>query len=452
MTQQRKMVNQTLLLLYRIFSRITTEWHLLFDNDKLKNQKKSLKNYITHNWSMIADDTINNSLLVYSSAIGEFNALRPFIDHYRRNKPETKLVILAGDPQYLTPYHKAYPDAIVGLLMPPNPALYDKLFQKIKPSHTVIAEGPSLYCHFPLKMDLALPAMCMKHNVPLAILNATPWPLCFPSRIFRIEYILFRNIFKEAVIAWFTPYTQFQEQLISYGVPANRIYIVGDMKYDVAYKSTIPPTNEELTHLLTKFQGQDNKPLIVAGSVSDPQEQKEVIKGWQEVRKKWPGAKLVIAPRQIKHTKAMLPLLDYLETNNVQFSRRSEGNKTCHEANLLILDVYGELLHFYSISTLCYIGLNHGVLEPMQFEKPTIVGPAAQWDHNRPTYWMYRQLVKSGGIRELNNISELGTTLIKLLQNNAESTQMTKNATHAIQKNRGAAKHTYEILTDLTHS
>jgi len=426
------------LFIYRIFLNILDILKRIRRN-KADQRYAPLKESFIHNWAEIEKGNTKSSLIIFASAIGEFNAIRPFIDSYLACNKDSKLIILSHDLQYSSAYNKAYPFAVVGLMPVPVPRLFDELAFLVKPDVVAIAEGPCLFCHFPLRLDLSLAAMCLYHKIPLIILNATPWPKQFISRIYKIEYFLFHDIFRRAVTIWFTPYEEFKGQLKADGVPENKIKVVGDMKYDVDYKQPLKPV-DHLAGLLEIFEETPEQPLIVAGSVSSFEEQMQIISAWTCFKEKYPKAKLVLAPRQVNQYAAMVPLKEFLRTSCYNYAFRSSCKDIIQNPDLLVLDVYGELMHFYRIASLCFIGRNHGVLEPLKFEKPTLVGPAETWDHDKPTYCMYKQHVSCGTVSQVTDMRLLGNVFIKLLEDKSKQTEMIKNTNDLFLREKGASQ------------
>ncbi|MCF6195952.1 MAG: hypothetical protein L3J50_04545 [Emcibacter sp.] len=434
------------LRIYRIFLYIFNFMKRIRKKGCSKNEEASLEKIFIFNRDAIENENIEESIIIFSSAIGEFNAIKPFINSYLEDRKNCSLIILSHDPQYSDTYHSAYPNAIVGIMPAPIPALFDDLVKRTKPHIVAIAEGPCLFCHFPLRLDLSLSTMCLFHNIPLIILNATPWPKQFISRIYKIEYFLFRDLFKQAVTAWFTPYPDYKEQLSSYGIPEDRISIVGDMKYDVLFDKPLTDPDDELAFFLDSYRETPEQPLIVAGSVSSFEEQVQIISAWEQLREKYPKAKLILAPRQINQHEAMVPLREYLKNSTYKYSYRSDGEKNVEEAGLLILDVYGELMHFYNISSICYIGRNHGVLEPLKFNKPTLVGPTNTWDQDKPTYLMYQRHIEARSIEEVPDMKKLGATFIELFKDISRQKNLIKKSQKIISEEIGATRRVKKLI------
>lgn len=406
----------------------------------------SLKESFLFNWDEVEKGNIQNALIIFSPTIGELNAVRSYIDTFMENHPYNGLIILSNDAQYSEAYHKAYPKAAVGIIPPSIPKLFDELVKLTNPHLAAIAEGPCLFCHFPLRFELYFPVMCLFHKIPLIVLNANPYPKQFASRIYKIEYFFFHKLYKKAISIWFTPYQAFKKQLIEYGVSEGKINIVGDMKYDTALSQPLAPPSEELSAVLAYFKENPVQPLIVAGSVNSPEEQLQIILAWDELKRKYPKAKLVLAPRHINEYEAMVPLKKFLEKSSYNYALRSAGKVN---ADILVLDVYGELLHFYSIASICYIGRNHGILEPLRFEKPTLVGPDNTWDHDKPTYHMYRHIVESGSIIEIPDMEQMGADFIEVFEDKEKQDLLITKSNDLICQGKGASQRISHYVNEL---
>lgn len=395
------------------------------------------------NWTVVEQGRSKYSLVVYAATIGEFHPLIPIIDAYLDRWPETRLVIFSGQWQYCDAIHAAYPQAAVGVPPPGAPWLYGHLFRLLKPRVVVIGEGPCLYGHFPIPLELALPATCLGYNVPLVVVNATMFPYRPASRLDRVEGRLFAPLYRNAIRCWYTQNEIFRSWLVRAGVPEERIVITGDLRYD-SQRPLDQPTSE--LHGLLNLLAARSGPIIVAGSVNALDEQGPVIEGWLRVCKNYPEARLIIAPRHVNNSENMARLYNFLRQKKVRFSRRSEGAEAALAADVIVVDVFGELPHYYSLATIAYIGRNHTLLEPLRFNVPTVVAPRCDWASDYVTFPAYMQLIEEGGVVEVDDKANLGQVFVSLIENASYGHEVVGRALAVGERQRGASKRILDHL------
>jgi len=386
------------------------------------------------------------ALVCYAATIGEFHPLIPVIDAWLEANPQSPLLVFSGQLQYVKAISLVYPEAAVGVLPPCAPWLYDRLFRLLRPRAVVLGEGPCLHLHFPIQFDLALPAACVRHSVPLVVVNATLHKLLVPSRLERIEANLFGDLYLRALRHWYTPNDIFKSWLLEAGAPQDRIVVTGDLRFDGLKR--IGKLSTELALLLDHLRTLQ-APIVVAGSVNAIDEEGAVIDGWLELRERHPGARLVMAPRHVNNASNMAKLYDYLTAKGVRFARRSEGVERARDAEALVVDVFGELPHLYSVATVAYIGRNHGVLEPLRFEVPTVVAPRADWGGDYVTFPAYIHMIQQQAIIEAPEKKKIGEIFRRVVDEPEYGRGFVRNALRVAENERGAGRRIAQHLASL---
>lgn len=437
------------LLIYRLYASVRAVVDYLkgesppqasYQEGKKKRIRRSLSNLgesIVYRWTEVENGDYTGALVVYAATIGEFHPLMPVINTYLQRNPGTPLVIFSGQLQYLKAMNVLYPHAAIGILPPSAPWLYDQLFKRVRPSAVVLGEGPCLYTYFPIPFDLAVPAACLRHNVPMMIANATLHACHIFSAANKLEDWLFGKIYTQAIRYWYTPNDIFRSWLLKAGVPSDRIVVTGDLRFDD--QRHLGSVSAELTELLD-FLSKEGAPVIVAGSVNAIDEEGPVIDGWIEVRKKHESARLIMAPRHVNNSENMGKLYDYLAGKGIRFARRSEGVSSFKDAEVVVVDVFGELPHYYSIASIAYIGRNHGVLEPLRFLVPTVVAPQSDWIANYVTFPAYKHMIDQGGIIEAEDKKDLGLIFNRIIDDPDYGKKFVENATRVAENEKGAGE------------
>lgn len=152
------------------------------------------------------------------------------------------------------------------------------------------------------------------------------------------------------------------------------------------------------------------------------------------------SARLIMAPRHVNNSENMAKLYSYLSAKGIHFAKRSEGGDRLKSAEALVIDVFGELPHFYSVASIAYIGRNHGVLEPLRFLVPTVVAPQSDWAANYVTFPAYKHMIDHGGIIEARDKQELGQIFKRIIDDPDYGKQFVKRATQVAENERGAGE------------
>jgi len=227
------------------------------------------------------------------------------------------------------------------------------------------------------------------------------------------------------------------ERIKELGAPPSRVRITGNMKFDF----DVPIEEKMLTELKNAIGVNGRDMLIVAGSTHHGEEE-ALAAAYRELLPKFPGLRLLIAPRHIERVNTILSELKRL---GIEASRVSSGSAS----GVLILDTIGRLNYAYSLATVVFVGgslIRHGgqnPIEPAVFSKPILFGP-----------YMFnfrdvaKLLVSSGGAVQLPGREDLSLVLSMLLSSPAERARLGGNAKKAVTENRGATERNLETILE----
>jgi 3-deoxy-D-manno-octulosonic-acid transferase len=281
---------------------------------------------------------------------------------------------------------------------------------------------------------------CRAASVPVAVVNARISDRSFP-RYLRLR-ALWKRILRGVAIAL----AQTEEdaaRLRAIGVPAERVKLGGNLKYDVRANSTSPLV-ESIRATLP-----ETAKLLVCGSTLEGEEQ-FLLKAWPELTTVQPELHMVLAPRHPERFAAVAGLLDQ---SGIRWFRRSEW-KTADKAplapgSILLLDSIGELAAVYSLATAAFIGGSlvpaggHNPLEPAQFGVPILIG-----QH----YDNFREIVEKLKSRDAIRIVEpaaLSVVLLAMLSEESTSRSMGDRAREVFNAEAGATQRALNALLAL---
>lgn len=212
-----------------------------------------------------------------------------------------------------------------------------------------------------------------KKNIPIVIINGRISQPAFKQ--YRRVKPLIRNILKKCAYLG-VQNASYRQKFIALGAEEDKIIVSGNMKFEstrVDQKRFLSIKNSCLPYLK-----KDNNLILLAGSTHHPEE-KIILDIYKDILKEVKNITLVLAPRHIERIPSLEKTIKDFGFNPARISRLNSSLP--RENDVFLVDVIGQLLYFYGLSDICFIGgslIPHGgqnILEPIYFLKPTIFGP-----------------------------------------------------------------------------
>jgi len=233
-----------------------------------------------------------------------------------------------------------------------------------------------------------------------------------------------------------------QERIVGIGAPPEKVKILGNTKFDyLSLKESLIDKDKQhhLNELLSHRQ------IVVAGSTRRGEE-KLILNAFETTRARFQNTLLILAPRHLSRLKEVESLLNrggwrFLRRSHLE---RAEGDNSLE---VILLDTMGELLTFYSLAKVAFVGGSlvpvggHDPLEPGAFAVPVLFGP-----HMENAADSRDLLLKSDGALEVKNGAELADSLVELLSDEDKRRAMGLSAQKVIEENSGTCSKIVEIL------
>ncbi len=227
------------------------------------------------------------------------------------------------------------------------------------------------------------------------------------------------------------------------GVPENKIFVTGNLKYDEANDFTSPGALEEWK----KSLGIKKEELIlVLGSTHDPEE-KLLFTTLNEVWKKVPNLKVIVAPRHPERFSEVAGILKDLSLPFVTYSQKED--REGHE-KVILIDAMGLLRKCYQIADVGLVAGSyttkvggHSIIEPSHYGVPVIYGP-----------YMYKQqdmveLMKKNNAGLQVSQEGLCEVLTQLLSDPEERRKIGEAGAQMIRDLHGTTKKTEKSLIEM---
>jgi 3-deoxy-D-manno-octulosonic-acid transferase len=304
-----------------------------------------------------------------------------------------------------------------------------RFFDRFHPRALVLIEGD----YWPLVLDEA-----RRRGLPVAVANGRVGDRSF-GRMLRLRRFLaplFGHVGRFGVQS-----AQDRDRLTALGVPAERIAVTGNLKFETPEPQLAPELEARVRALAA------GRPVLLAGSTM-PGEEEQVLDAFERLGGGG-RALLVIAPRHPERWDEVDRLLAGRPVPALRRSRLPEGQET-QNAAVLLLDSLGELAGLYRLASAAFIGGTlvptggHNPLEPARFGVPTAVGPSM---HNFRD--MAESFDRARAWRRVADAAELAAAWGGWLDDPAAAREQGERAARLLEENRGALERTRDLLRPL---
>jgi 3-deoxy-D-manno-octulosonic-acid transferase len=238
-----------------------------------------------------------------------------------------------------------------------------------------------------------------------------------------------------------------REKLLALGVPAGRIAVTGNLKYEAPEPARSPALEEEVRRLAA------GRPVLLAGSTMAGEEE-AVLDALSHLNTRLADrldtpALLVLAPRHPERWDAVERLALARGLAAVRRSRLggAAGAGAERRPDVLLLDSLGELAGLYALAAAAFVGGTlvptggHNPLEPARFGVPTAVGPSMENFRD-----MAAEFDGALAWRRVRDGRELGEAWASWLAEPAAARQVGERAARLVEASRGALDRTLALL------
>jgi len=242
-----------------------------------------------------------------------------------------------------------------------------------------------------------------------------------------------KTINKLTLIA--TQNNQSSERFLLLGAQQDKVITAGNLKFDSNELSS-----SEITKSLQNIVGE--RKVVVFASTRDGEE-KQIIQSYLKLKHKLQAIMLII-PR---HPERFDEVFNLVNDNKLNVKRRSDELKCDDMTEFLIGDSMGEMMSYYSICDIAFIGgslSNTGgqnMLEAAASSKPIIYGPSV-FNFEEVS----KMLLESNSALQVNNADELMQTISDLLSDNEKREKLGLNAKACFESHRGAVTRLMNLI------
>ena len=373
-----------------------------------------------------------NCIWVHAASVGEIVAASPLIREFRKEFPKSPILVSVVTTSGYEMANRIIKDADSIIYFPLDlPWRAGSILRRIHPRVFMPVET-ELWPNF-LKnaKKLKIPVMMVNGRISDKSVN----------RYKHLHSVLDDMISTVRKFAMQSPIDA--EYIMRLGAPPELVTVTGNTKFDQTYTDV---SLAEKKKLISEMGLVKNGGIFLAGSTHRGEET-PVLEAFAALRKKFPEAKLIIAPRELLRTTEIVALCRHKGFSVARRTELLEEPRADHD--IVILDTIGELGRVYSIGDVIYVGgslISHGghnILGPAAHGKAIIVG------HNmfnfKDTHVLF---TKRNACITVHDEAELCGAVTRLFEDEGERRRMERETLAIVSENKGASRKTAKILRE----
>lgn len=366
-------------------------------------------------------------LLCHAVSVGEVNLLVPLLAELTRRDPHTEIVIAVTTTAGEKLARQRFPEyRIVPLPWDFSWAVHAWL-KRLAPTQLWLAE---------LEIWPNLIGACHRMGIPVKVANGRLGEKSF--RGYQRGRWWMGAAFRELEeVAAQTP--EIAERFRELG--CSRVQVTGNLKFD----GVAGDRQDARVQALARLSGWNLPagPVWVAGS-TQPEEDDLAVEVYRQLIANWPDLKLVLVPRHLQNVPRLVRQLKELA---VPFTLRSELDGTRSADNVLVVDVIGELGHWWGLADVGYVGGSMGSREGQNMIEPAAYGAAISFGPRTKNFRaIVSELLAADAAVVVRDGGELKAFVEHCLTNPAAAQARGQRARQVITRHQGAAARTVDAL------
>ena len=387
-------------------------------------------NRIAERFGFYEKENDKQTIWVHAVSYGEVNAAQTLVSSLLNENPNHQVIFTCTTPTGSALIEELFRDKVINVYLP-----YDlkgpvkRFFQWAKPKVAIIIETeiwPNIF-HY-----------CGRKEIPLILASA-----CISDDSMRKYSFLF-GLFKDSVSQGIVVASQTQEdaqKFISLGAKKERTFVTGNLKFDTEINLSSSMDTEVFRNEII------NKRFSWTAGSTHEGEEVEAIMAHRLIRESIPDALLILAPRKPERFQTVSKILDQ---SGLSHCKWSESKDKEIKSDVLLVDTLGDLIFFYSVSKVSFVGGSlfdiggHNLIEPGILMKPILTGPKLDNVHEIADQFKLNQ-----AIIIVRDHKDIANSILELVDDNEKCITMTNNAMTIIEKNKGSREKILQLIRPL---
>ncbi|VFP86718.1 3-deoxy-D-manno-octulosonic acid transferase [Candidatus Erwinia haradaeae] len=229
------------------------------------------------------------------------------------------------------------------------------------------------------------------------------------------------------------------ERFIELGLKRSQLVVTGSLKFDV---SVMPELIAKAMQLRSQWI-LNNRSIWIAASTHKGEE-KIILNAHCKLLKRFPDLLLILVPR---HPERFSSVSCLTKQHNLHYILRSNGQIPSEHTQVVIGDTMGELMLFYAISDIAFVGGSlvkhggHNPLEPAAHTIPVLMGP---YTFNFKE--VCKLLQQGSALITVTDAESLNHQITVLLTDASYRLNSGLYAWNVLHKNKGALRHLLNLI------
>jgi 3-deoxy-D-manno-octulosonic-acid transferase len=369
----------------------------------------------------------DGSIWIHAVSVGEVQAAVPLIKLLAKRFPDSRILVTTVTPTGAERVAALFGDTVSHCYLPfETPYSVSRFFNAVRPTIALILETeiwPNLYHE------------CGQRNIPLILVSARISPNSVDT--YRRFLPLFRDTLSYGIVIAAQSESD-AERFRRLGAAPERTWVTGNIKFDIELPDDLLQRGNDFRR--ENFEG---RPVWVAASTHD-REEEQVLFAHELVRKQFPDALLVLAPR---HPERFAAVRSLLHKKGLNFVARTDGVPCTPDTEVYLGDTMGDVPLFYAAANVAFVGGSlvpiggHNLLEPAALGRPVITGP-----HLFHTQDIADKFEKVGASISVDNAGQLGAAVADLFADETTAADIGDRGLTIVQQNRGALDGLMKLL------
>lgn len=353
------MSSRILDLLYAFVLILATPW-LLY---RLLVQRKPVAGWRTKlSGAVPLRNTDRPCVWFHAVSVGEVLQLKRLIAEFRQHHSEYDVVISTTTGTGFAVAHEQFPQHQIIYWPFDFSWAVSRAFQRLQPRCVVLVE---------LEVWPNFLRAAERLHVPVCIVNGRISPRSFRGYLRLRPWLapLFRTLAHVG-----TQTEEYRERFAALGVPADRLTVTGNLKYDRVQSLRDNPATQQLK----AWAGLASNDLVfIAGSTQAPEE-RIALEVFESLSADFPQLRLLLVPR---HRERFEEVARLIVDRGHPLRRRSQTTAHHEDRPVLLLDTLGELAACWGLADIAFVGGSLGnrggqnMLEPAGYGAAVLFGP-----------------------------------------------------------------------------
>lgn len=367
-------------------------------------------------------------ILIHCVSVGEVVVASQLLKKMMQQSPSLNVTITTTTPTGSARVKDIFGDTVSHFYLPLDlPFLMRRMLNKVKPDLVIITEvelWPNLiHCGW-------------KKSIPVCVINArmTAKSLRSYSKLSLLMTPLLRKLSLVCAQA-----KRDYDNYLKLGISSARLKLTNNMKFDISASA-----DEQVRQALNERFNPLSKPVFLAGSTHDPEEQ-VILNTFAQLRRTFPELLLLLVPR---HPQRFEKVWQLCQQSGLRAERSSVGISA--QCDVVLVDEMGMLADLYSIARVAFVGGSfatrggHNALEAAVYGVPAIMGPST---YNNPD--ICQALQQAGALRITESADTLADAASLWLSDDDAHARAADAGRKVVTENAGAIDLTQTELTSL---